>query len=260
MTSLIAQKSLVGEPLDHYSQANPTSKTLAGKKILVIDGDRALCRSVITILAQEGAETYVAYTGDHGLRDLVAVQPDLVLLEHMIPGLNGFDMLKRIREISDVPIIMLSAIDDQEEVVRCLTTGADDYVTKPFQEQILVARVRATMRRLLTPYPKPRKFVYDDGYLTFDLEARIVKVANAEVRLSATEFALFRYFVLNAGRVCTFAQISDSVWGDVSPGSHENIHTFVYQLRRKVEPTPHAPSYIVSIRSIGYRFQLRRNE
>lgn len=231
-------------------------QALNKKKILVIDDDRTLCQLMTTILAQEGAVAFVAYGGEQGLRQFYEQRPDLVLLDHMMPGLNGYEILKRIRELSDVPVIMLSAIDSEEEVVRCLTAGADDYVTKPFQPQVLLARARAAIRRLANLSEKPKNFVYDDGYLVFDLKARSVKTAGNRVRLSATEFKLVSYLAVNAGQVCTFGEIFEAVWGDTSLSTNENIHTFIYQLRQKLEPDPRKPSYIVSVRSIGYRFEL----
>lgn len=238
-----------------WSSSQP-GEALNDKKILIIDDDRILCQLVTTILTHAGAAPHAAFGGEQGLREFYNQRPDLVLLDHMMPGLNGFEILKRIRELSDVPIIMLSAIDSEEEIVRCLTAGADDYVTKPYQPQVLVARATAAMRRLAQPQEKARNIVYDDGYLMFDLQARVVKAAGKDVRLSATEFKLLSYLVVNAGRVCSFAQIFEAVWGDTTSSTNENIHTFVYQLRQKLEPDAREPTYIISVRSIGYRFQL----
>lgn len=231
-------------------------EALSEKKILIIDDDRALCQLVTTILAQEGAAAHVAYGGEPGLRQFYAERPDLVFLDHMMPGLNGYEVLKRIRELSDVPVIMLSAIDSEDEIVRCLTAGADDYVTKPYQAQVLLARARTAIRRSVPPPENSKGFVYDDGYLLFNLKARAVKVSGKDARLSATEFKLLRYLAINAGRICTFTQIFEAVWGDTTLSTNENIHTFVYQLRQKLEPDPRKPTYVVSVRSIGYRFEL----
>lgn len=241
----------------HWSTpVGPPSQGLNEKKILIIDDDRTLCQLMTAILAQEGAAAHVAYGGEQGLRQFYEQRPDLVMLDHMMPGLNGYQILKRIRELSDVPVIMLSAIDSVDEIVRCLTAGADDYVTKPYQPQVLLARARAAIRRLAAPPDKPRKFVYDDDHLTFDLKARVVKVDGKDVQLSATEFELLSYLAVNAGRICSFRHIFEAVWGDTSLSTAENVHTFVYQLRQKLEPDPRKPSYIISVRSIGYRFQL----
>lgn len=226
------------------------------KKILIIDDDRDMCALVATIFSREGVETYVSYDGRHGLREFYNRRPDLVVLDQMIPGMSGFEVLQRIRELSDVPVIILSAIENHDDIVRCLSAGADDYVTKPYQPQVLVARANAAMRRSGRNNEDPGMLVYDDGYLMFDIEARVVRVATEEVRLSATEFDLLSYLARKAGRVCTFSQIFENVWGDRLMGSEENVHTFVYQLRQKLEPDPRKPTYFISLRGIGYRFQL----
>ena len=229
---------------------------LGDKKILIIDDDRDMCALVSTIFSREGDETFVAYDGRQGLREFYKRRPDLVVLDQLIPGMSGFEVLLRIRELSDVPVIILSAIENNEEIVRCLSAGADDYVTKPYQPQILVARANAAMRRSGEQNEEQVMLVYDDGYLMFDIEARVVKVAKEEVRLSATEFDLLGYLASKADRVCTFSQIFENVWGDRLMSSEENVHTYVYQLRQKLEPDPRKPTYLISLRGIGYRFQL----
>lgn len=230
-------------------------ETLKERKILVIDDDRILCDLVMTIFSNEGAQTFAAYGGKQGLREFYNLKPDLVLLDQMMPDMNGMEVLERLRELSDVPIIMLSVLDAYDEIVRCLMAGADDYVTKPYKPQILVARAYAALRRSSGTAATPKVPRYDDGYLMYDLGARIVKVAGKDVQLSATEFALLAYLIRNAGRACTFMQIFENVWGSHSQSSEENVHTFVYQLRQKVERDPGDPAYLISLRSIGYRFE-----
>lgn len=230
-------------------------EALKEKKILIIDDDRTLCDLVKAIFSSEGAQTVAAYGGKHGLREFYSQRPDLVLLDQMMPGMSGLEVLERLRELSDVPIIMLSVLDTHDDIVGCLMAGADDYVTKPYQPQELVARVFAALRRS-TAVTETRKVPrYDDGYLMFDLGARIIKVAGKDVQLSATEFALLAYMVRNVGRACTFTQIFENVWGSHSMSSEENVHTFVYQLRQKIEPDPGDPTYLLSLRGIGYVFQ-----
>lgn len=230
-------------------------EALKEKKILVIDDDQILCELVSAIFSREGAKTFAAHSGKQGLRKFYDQRPDLVLLDQMMPGMNGLEVLERLRELSDVPIIMLSVLDAHDDVIRCLMAGADDYVTKPYKPQVLVARALATLRRTTGSIEAPKLPKYDDGYLMFDLGARIVKVDGKDVQLSATEYALLDFLILNAGRTCTFAQILGNVWGSQDLSSEENVHTFVYQLRRKIEQDPSNPSYLISIRSVGYRFQ-----
>lgn len=228
---------------------------LGDKKLLVIDDDHTLCDLVAAVFKTVGATTFVAYCGEQGLREFYSRQPDLVLLDLMMPGMNGLEVLRRIRELSDVPVIVLSVIDKQDEVVQCLEIGADDYVTKPYQPQILMARVLAAVRRASSTSQYFRLPRFDDGYLMFDLEAHVVKVAGQDVHLSPTEFGLLSYLARNMGRVCTYAQILDHVWEDSIRGSEQNIHTYIYQLRKKIECDPGAPRYLISHRSVGYRFQ-----
>lgn len=230
-------------------------EALKKKKILIIDDDPILCDLVMTIFSKEGAQVSAAYEGKQGLRAFYNQKPDLVLLDQMMPEMNGMEVLERLRELSDVPIIMLSVLDTHDEIVRCLMAGADDYVTKPYKPQILVARAVAALRRASASTEKRKVPRYDDGYLMYDLDARIVKVAGRDVQLSATEFALLSYLIRNAERACTFMQIFENVWGNSSQSSEENVHTFVYQLRQKIERYPGRPTYLISLRSIGYRFQ-----
>ena len=233
---------------------------MADRKVLIIDDDRGMCELVATILSRGGIETHEAYDGRRGLREFFSLRPDLVLLDQMMPGMSGFEVLQRIRDLSDIPVIMLSVIDHYDEIVRCLSAGADDYISKPFEAKVLVARAETAMRRSARQNGNSEMVLYDDGYLMFDIEARIVKVADKEVRLSATEFDLLSFFARRPGRVCTFSQIFESVWGDSVMSSAENVHTFVYQLRQKLEPDPKNPIYFLSLRGIGYRFQLRNGE
>lgn len=228
---------------------------LLDKKILIIDDDRILCDLLSAIFSNEGAGTFVAYDGNQGLLEFYNQQPDLVLLDQIMPGMNGLKVLERIRELSDVPIIMLSVVDAHDEVVRCLMAGADDYVTKPYKSQVLVARAFAALRRSARSSETLKMFSYNDGYLMFDLEARIVRVAGETVKLSPTEFVLFTYLIRNAGRVCTFEQIFENVWGHNFLSSEGNVHTFIYQLRKKIEPVPSDPIYFISVRGVGYHFR-----
>lgn len=230
-------------------------EALKKKKILIIDDAQPVCDFVSAIFSHEGAKMLVANDGKQGLRQFYSQQPDLVLLDLRMPGMSGLETLKRIRELSNVPIIMLSFVDAQDDIILCLMAGADDYVTKPYNPQVLMARALAALRRTVGSIEAPKAPKYDDGHLMFDLEARIVKVDGKDVQLSATEYALLDYLILNAGHTCTFAQIFDNVWGGQGLSSEENVHTFVYQLRRKIEQDPSTPIYLISFRGVGYRFQ-----
>jgi DNA-binding response OmpR family regulator len=180
--------------------------------------------------------------------------PQLVILDIMLPGEDGRDLCQQIRSVSDVPIIMLTALSQGEEIVRGLDVGADDYVTKPFDLKVLLARARAVIRRAETQARRLDDLVFDDGYLMVDLRSRQIMVEDQPVRLSATEYDLLRYLIRSAGRVCTFSGILENVWGKEYRFSDEYVHVYIWHLRRKLERDPKNPTYLISEHSVGYRF------
>lgn len=213
-----------------------------------------MCRLVTTIFQQEGARVISAGTAQEGMEQFRAQAPHLVILDIMLPGKDGRDLCQQIRETSDVPIIMLTALSQGEEIVRGLDVGADDYVTKPFDRQVLLARARAVMRRAETQSRRLDNLVFDDGYLMVDLTSRQITIGGDAVRLSATEYDLLRYLMRNPGRVCTFAEILENVWGKEYRFSDEYVHVYIWHLRRKLERDPKNPAYLISEHSVGYRF------
>lgn len=213
-----------------------------------------MCRLVTTIFQQEGARVISAGTAQEGMEHFHAQAPHLVILDIMLPGKDGRDVCQQIREVSDVPIIMLTALSQGDEIVRGLDVGADDYVTKPFDRQVLLARARAVMRRAETQSRRLDNLVFDDGYLMVDLRSRQITVAGDQVRLSATEYDLLRYLMRNPGRVCSFAEILENVWGKEYRFSDEYVHVYIWHLRRKLERDPKNPTYLISEHSVGYRF------
>ncbi|MCI0398417.1 MAG: response regulator transcription factor [Chloroflexi bacterium] len=228
-------------------------------KVLVIDDDTHLCALLKTTFSRAGAHVYVAYGGATGLQMLYAHRPDLVILDIMMPGTNGWDMCRQIRQLSDVPIIMLTALQDDSEIVRGLEAGADDYVTKPFSGDVLLARARAVLRRhgsAVSADTADGGVVYDDGHLSIDMDGRRVAVGGQPVKLSATELGVLIYLLQNAGRVCTFEQILTNVWGDEYRDSADHVHVYVWHLRQKLEKNPKQPQYILT-EPIGYSFQKR---
>jgi two-component system KDP operon response regulator KdpE len=228
---------------------------LKGKKILVIDDEPLMCKLVRSIFVQEGADVTTALDGDEGLKKFAETNPDLVLLDIMLPGIDGWEVCRNIRKQSDVPIVMLSALNRQEDIVRGLDSGADDYVTKPFSHDVLIARAESAIRRTELQSEMQSKAVYDDGYLHVDLNRKSVVVGGKSVHLNATEFELLAYMLQNAGRVCTFAQILENVWGEDYRSSAEYVHVYIWQLRQKVEKDPKRPTYLITEHSIGYRFE-----
>ena len=213
-----------------------------------------MCRLVSTIFQQEGARVISAVTAEEGLEQFRIQAPHLVILDIMLPGEDGRDVCRAIRESSDVPVILLTDLSQGDEIVRGLDVGADDYVTKPFDRQVLLARARAVMRRAEAQSRRLDSLIFDDGYLMVDFGNRQITVNGEPVRLSATEYDLLRYLMRNPGRVCTFAEILENVWGKEYRYSDEYVHVYIWHLRRKLERDPKNPEYLISEHSVGYRF------
>lgn len=222
-------------------------------KLLIVDDDDALRLLLQSTLPREGYQVLAAGSGLDALRLLFSEQPDLVLLDVMMPGMDGWEVLERIREVSTVPVIMLTAVDGVPARVRGLAGGADDYVVKPFHRDELVARVEALLRRAQTPATTMQQILsFNEGKLVIDPEARRVMVCGAEVRLTPTEYRLLLYLAQNAGRVLTYAQILDNVWGSDYEGGDRNVKVYAVYLRRKIEPDPQNPRYVLSEWGVGY--------
>lgn len=228
---------------------------MQGTTVLVIDDDHTLLEMMGTILSREGATVYLADSGSEGLRLFHDHPPHLVILDLMMPKMDGWEVCRHIRQISEVPIIMLTALAQDNDIIRGLTTGADDYVTKPFSSGVLLARSRAVLRRAALPPTVGVSPTYNDGYLTIDLGERRVLVQGQTVRLTATEYRLLAYLVEHAGRVLTFDQILQNVWGEEYRGNAEYVHVYVQRLRKKLEADPHNPIYLLTEHGIGYQFE-----
>jgi DNA-binding response OmpR family regulator len=231
-----------------------SSTTLQDKTILVIDDDEQILRLVATLLEQENAHVVTAADGETALRRFYRHQPDLVIVDMMMPVMSGWELVRRIRDLSDVPIIMLTAVQGDQETVRALTIGCDDYITKPFIPSVLIARVSVLLRRGEGEHESPLATVYSDGYLAIDVEGQCARVAGVPIQLTPMEFRLLQILVGYTGKVCSFAQIIDHLWPDGVGGSEAAVHTYVWQLRQKLEPNPHEPQYLVGLRARGYRF------
>jgi DNA-binding response OmpR family regulator len=227
------------------------------KHILVIDDDPDLLDLLTRVLEQRGAQVHTAASAEDGLRQFHARQPDLVLLDIMLPEIDGWQVCEQMRERSDVPIIMLTALGQDQYIVRGLDSGADDYVPKPFSTEVLLARVRAALRRGTPASDEAKPSIYSDGHLTVDLEGRRVLVGGERVRLSRKEYGLLAYLFQNAGRVLTLEQILDTVWGPDSAGNVEYVHVYISHLRRKLERDSKIPRYLLTEHGVGYRFERR---
>jgi len=225
-----------------------------GKKILIVDDDLDVQHITEKVFTDAGATVEVASNGAEGVRKFFLDKPDLVILDIMMPELDGFEVCSRIRQVSSVPVIMLTALNSDAEIIRGLDSGSDDFLSKPFNPDILVAHARAVLRRLeMSQDTSPRLF-YSDGYLTIDLEKRIVAVQGEPLKLTRTEYNLLAYLLQNAGWIRTFDQILENVWGSGYEGNLEYVHVYVSNLRKKIEIDPKIPIYLESAHGVGYRF------
>ncbi len=228
------------------------------KKILVIDDDPAFLRLVDTVLTLKEYQVLTAVTGQEGLRLLFAQKPDLVLLDVVMPGMDGWQTCQRIREISDVPIIMLTGKQQAEEdIVRGLDHGADEYLLKPVGNRELVARVRAMMRRVELPSSteSKREIAYSDEFLSADIAERRVIVNGEKVKLTPREFRLFALLVEKAGHILTHRELLERVWGWEYTDDLDYVRIYISHLRQKIEPNPTLPRYIITEPGVGYYFQ-----
>ncbi len=226
--------------------------------VLLIDDDRALCALMKKCVEGEHLSAVVAYSGAEGLRLLAEYQNScaLIILDVMLPDLDGFQVLQKIRESSHAPVLMLTARSDEEDKIAGLRLGADDYLTKPFSINELLARVNALIRRYTafngTSSAEPARLELNG--LVIDRENRLVFVQDAPVALTSKEFELLFFLASNKGRIFTKKQIYTQVWGEAYAFDDSNIMSFISKLRKKLEPDPEHPVYIQTVRGVGYRF------
>ena len=225
------------------------------RRVLVADDDHGIRVYVAANLRKQGYEVHTAVDGQEAL-DVAALRaPDLVILDLAMPVLDGFAVLPRLREWTQVPVIVLSAHADQVDKVRALDLGADDYLTKPFGVEELLARVRVALRRTAAPAAATAPTVSLGGETdpTVDLARRVVTVGGRETHLTRTEYDLLAYLAANLDRVVTQRELLQRVWGPEYGSESEYLRTFVRQLRKKIEPVPGTPRYLHTISGVGYR-------
>jgi DNA-binding response OmpR family regulator len=227
---------------------------MQGRKILAIDDEPEMVNLLDLIFTKAGAQVYTALNARDGFRQFHAYQPDLVLLDVMMPGMNGWQVCAYLRQLSDVPIIMLTALGTDQDVTRGLDGGADDFVTKPVSPEVLLAHARAVLRRARFSSDGDRRVAYWDEYLSVDLDQQRVLVLGKPVKLTAIEYRLLTYLVTNAERTLEYQQILRSVWGWDRTNSTEYVHAYVYRLRQKIEEDPTEPRYLITKHGMGYSF------
>ena len=218
--------------------------------VLVVDDEPQILRVMRASLPIRGYEVLTASSGKEALDQLSKQVPDLVILDLAMPEMSGLEVCRRVREFSTVPIIILSAKGSESDKVAALDLGADDYVTKPFGMDELLARARAVLRRLAMPSDR----VLTVGDVTIDIDERRVVVRDKEIRLTPKEFDVFKYLVNNAGKVVTHRALLQTVWGWESTDQTEYLRVFINQLRRKIEVDASHPHYLITEPWVGYRF------
>jgi DNA-binding response OmpR family regulator len=231
-----------------------TDTRLQDRRILVVDDEVRMVRFIRLNLEHDGFQVIEAYNGMQALERIRTNLPDLVLLDVMMPDIDGFEVLRTIREISQVPVIMLTAKGEEDDRVRGLELGADDYITKPFSPREMVSRVRAVLRRTETTTATTHGLIEVDEHLKINFDRREVWLDGDLVQLRPTEYRLLYYLVQNAGWVLTHDQILAKVWGYEYRDEPHYVRLYINYLRKKIEQDPANPKYILTERGVGYRF------
>jgi two-component system KDP operon response regulator KdpE len=222
-------------------------------RVLVVDDEPQITRVLRTVLSSQGYQVHTAAEGESALTDFKSWSPELVITDLYMPHMDGLELCRRSREVTAVPIIVLSVKGEERSKVEALDCGADDYVTKPFGTDELMARVRAALRRRGTT-EAVEQLSFEAGDFRVDMDSRRVHIDGREVRLTPKEFELFVYMARHPNRVLTHAALLEAVWGEASQEQPEYLRVFMGQLRKKLEPDPSNPIYLVTEPWVGYRF------
>lgn len=228
----------------------------AASCILVVDDEFQIRRALKNALREVADRVVEAESGKEGIELAVEQHPDLVVLDLGLPDMAGADVCREIRLFATMPIVVLSARHSEEDKVRLLSLGADDYVTKPFSTVELLARVKAQLRRARTQLIAPSETPVTVGELTFDVTRRVLSKAGETVRLTPIEWNIIRALVLAAGRTLTHQQLFDAVWGREFGDPQRYLRVHITNLRRKIETSPSSPKYVVTEPGVGYRFEM----
>jgi len=223
-------------------------------RILVVEDEESFSDALSYMLRKEGFEVAVAGNGPDGLAEFGRGGADLVLLDLMLPGLSGVEVCRELRLTSDVPVIMLTAKDSEVDKVVGLEIGADDYVTKPFSTRELLARIRAVLRRR-GQADELVSTVIEAGPVRMDIDRHVVSVNSELVQMPLKEFELLEFLLRNSGRVLTRGQLIDRIWGSDYVGDTKTLDVHVKRLRAKIEPNPAKPTYLLTVRGLGYKFE-----
>ena len=226
----------------------------AKPRILVIDDEHALVQVIRESLTEEGMEVVGAHSAEEGLPLFFKTQPDLVVLDIVLPGCDGWEVCRQLRRVSDVPVLMLTAKRDGADLVRGLNLGADDYVTKPFSLAVLRARIDALLRRAARARRVAGEQLLQAGDVEIDLLTHSVSVRNTPIRLTPRQFDLLVYLVRNAGRTIPRQELLQQVWGPGYASESRCLNLYIWYLRTRIEENPRRPRRILTWRGLGYRF------
>jgi two-component system KDP operon response regulator KdpE len=226
---------------------------MKNNRILIIDDEISILKYLGSYLRREGFEVITANNGKEGLILTEQANPLLIILDISMPELDGFEVCRRLREWTAVPIIMLSAIDNETDKVKCLNLGADDYITKPFGIYELLARINAVLRRLQPVAAVRSSFTSQDFKMMF--AERRVTIRDKEIKLTPTEYNLLQELVVNAGKVLTHVHLLQKIWGSEYRDEKDYLHVYIGHLRDKMEDNPAEPKYILTIPGVGYQFR-----
>ena len=224
------------------------------KRILIVDDELSILKFLRSNLEDRGYTAINATNGEEALHIIERELPDLIILDVMMPKMDGFEVCRQLREWSQIPIIMLSARGDEKDKVKCLDLGADDYIVKPFGANELMARVSAVLRRTRTTGISTTKSSITSGDLVINFAKRQVTRAGTEVKLTPTEYSLLQELAVNSGKVLTHTHLLNRVWGSEYKDEREYLHVFVRRLRSKLESDPNHPRYILNVSGVGYQF------
>lgn len=227
--------------------------------ILIVEDEESLADPLAFLLRKEGFDPIVAHDGKTALEEFTRHEVDIVLLDLMLPGMSGTDVCKQLRATSSVPVIMVTARDSEIDKVVGLELGADDYVTKPYSSRELIARIRAVLRRGGEAVEEVEEFedqILEGGRVRMDVERHTVSVDGVPVSMPLKEFDLLEYLLRNAGRVLTRGQLIDRIWGADYVGDTKTLDVHVKRLRSKIESEPSRPQHLVTVRGLGYKFDI----
>lgn len=227
--------------------------TETGQRVLVVDDETSIRRYLRAALSAQGFTVYEAVNGQDALNAVIADRPDIIVLDLGLPDFDGIEVTRRLREWSQIPIIILSVREAEQDKIAALDAGADDYLTKPFSTGELMARMRVALRRL---FSKPDEPILKIGGLQMDVSSRIVTVDENQISLTPTEYDILRLLMQNAGKVLTHRQLLRQVWGTAYESEMHILRVNISNLRRKIESDPARPHYLVTESGVGYRLKI----